>query len=266
MLLQVADGSSSGSCPPQGFSVPNWSSLALDDKKNYQQFEANTSGTTVALGPASIILGHDDLDADDGKTSFSAQHEFGWDNEHPSRSVEVAPFIIEQRPITNGQYHGFWEKHLGSNLAEIPKSWVALSDGKIQVRTLYGPIPLEHAFYWPVIASYDELFKYACVQGGRLPTEPELRLFLDTFCQGALGAGNIGFHHWHPTSFVLHYLLDKVMLTRKRSNRSTVGSQSSTGLGHNGGVWEWTCTKLAEHEGFSSSLLYPGYAPHVPYS
>lgn len=32
------------------------------------------------------------------------------------------------------------------------------------------------------------------------------------------------------------------------------------GQGHNGGVWEWTSTKLASYEGYVASTLYPGYA------
>jgi formylglycine-generating enzyme required for sulfatase activity len=30
--------------------------------------------------------------------------------------------------------------------------------------------------------------------------------------------------------------------------------------GHNGGVWEWTGTKMDAHEGFVASTLYPGYS------
>ena len=50
-----------------------------------------------------------------------------------------------------------------------------------KVRTLYGPVPIKIAQHWPIKTSYDNLSVYADVKGGRIPTEPELRLFLDKF-------------------------------------------------------------------------------------
>ena len=67
-----------------------------------------------------------------------------------------------------------------------------------QVRTLYGPVPMNVAQHWPVIASYNDLSTYATVKGGRIPTEAELRLFYDTFDSGYGGGGNVGFRNWHP--------------------------------------------------------------------
>ena len=87
--------------------------------------------------------------------------------------------------------------------------------------------------HWPVLASYDDLSKYAQVHGGRLPTDAELRHFYDKFDIGfesgggaekvgagiekasggkawgdaedssrtdtGIGAGaNIGYRNWHP--------------------------------------------------------------------
>lgn len=54
------------------------------------------------------------------------------------------------------------------------------------------------AQHWPVIALYDDLSAYAIVKGGRIPTEPELRLFYEKFHSGYLGGANIGFRNWHP--------------------------------------------------------------------
>lgn len=67
-----------------------------------------------------------------------------------------------------------------------------------QVRTLYGPVPIKIARNWPIITSCDNLSTYANVKGGRLPTEPELRLFLDKFNCGYEGGANNGFRNWHP--------------------------------------------------------------------
>ena len=67
-----------------------------------------------------------------------------------------------------------------------------------KVRTLYGPVPLEIAAHWPIVTSYDNLSIYATAKGGRLPTEPELRLFYDKFDSGYAGGANVGFRNWHP--------------------------------------------------------------------
>ena len=50
-----------------------------------------------------------------------------------------------------------------------------------------------------MVGSFDELLAYAESKGGRIPTEPELRLFLDSkFNVGYEGGGNVGFRNWHP--------------------------------------------------------------------
>lgn len=59
------------------------------------------------------------------------------------------------------------------------------------------------AEYWPVLTSFDDLDAYAKAKGGRLPTEPELRLFLDLYDVGYEGGGNIGMRHWHPVPYVI---------------------------------------------------------------
>jgi len=58
------------------------------------------------------------------------------------------------------------------------------------------------AQHWPVLSSYDQLSAYARYMGGRLPTEPELRLFLDTYDVGHEGGANSGFRNWHPVPYV----------------------------------------------------------------
>lgn len=55
------------------------------------------------------------------------------------------------------------------------------------------------ANHWPVLTAYDDLAGYAASKGGRLPTEPELRLFLDLYDVGFEGGANVGFKHWHAT-------------------------------------------------------------------
>lgn len=104
---------------------------------------------------------------------------------------------------------------------------------------MYGPVPLHVAHDWPVLTDCDGLSAYAMVKGGRLPTEAELRLFFDKFACGYEGGANVGFRNWHPVP-------------------ATTGGAAG-GVGHNGGVWEWTGTVFGAYEGFEKSGLYPGY-------
>ena len=204
MLLQRAG---TGTIAPTGFIPPQWGILA-----ELWDSAPKPASTTVTLGPATISIGHDDNEADDGKP-YVAGHEFGWDNEHPKREVNVAEFRIEWRPITNGEFYDFY-KGQGNKLVGFPASWVQDGDdGQVgccnsiyrlcvfrsdQVRPLYGPVPMQIAQHWPLITSYDNLSTYASVKGGRIPTEPELRLFFDKFECGFEGGGNVGFRNWHP--------------------------------------------------------------------
>ena len=93
------------------------------------------STQTVIVGPATILLGHHDSEADDKNPEYSDDvqgHTFGWDNESPERHVHVGAFKAEWRPISNLEFQQFWlgeGKHLG---IEMPKSWV-VEDGDVKV-------------------------------------------------------------------------------------------------------------------------------------
>ena len=108
---------------------------------------------------------------------------------------------------------------------------------------MYGPVAFEISRHWPVLTAYDDLAAYAASKGGRLPTEPELRLFLDKFESGYEGGANVGFRNWHPTP------------PRVVKGRAEGGEVKLT----NGGVWEWTSTVFDKYEGFEPMSLYPGY-------
>ncbi|KAF5382668.1 hypothetical protein D9615_002725 [Tricholomella constricta] len=231
MLLQRAG---TGTLPPPGFTAPPWSSLAATWSSAPQP-----KTQTVTLGPAEITLGHDDAEADDD-TLVVEGHEFGWDNEQPKRVALVGRFEISWRPVTNGQFYEFYNGE-GKGKVQFPASWVQEKGGEIKVRTLYGPVPLKIAQQWPVLTSYNNLSTYATVKGGRLPTEPELRLFYEKFESGYEGGANIGFRNWHPVP-------------------ATTGGERSEGKGSNGGVWEWTSTLFDKYDGFVPSELYPGYS------
>ncbi|KAI0771720.1 C-type lectin protein [Trametes elegans] len=233
MLIQRAG---TGVLPPPGFATPPWEALAT-------QWDAAPAPPTptVTLGPAELVMGHDDQEPDDLLPTLerdAAGHEFGWDNESPRRAVRVHRFRVDWRPVTNGEFEAFW-RGAGRDAVAMPASWVEVG-GEVQVRTLYGPVPMRYARHWPVLTAYDDLASYAASKGGRIPTEPELRLFLDTYQISYAEGANVGFRHWHPLP-------------------ATAGGAADGGRGSNGGVWEWTATVLAPHDGFAGTGIFPGY-------
>lgn len=230
LLYMLAQMPPRGVLPPPGFTKPDWPSL----KKRWDVEAAGSKRDTVMeFGKTTVTVGHDDVDADDDvRTPFDPEHEYGWDNESPRRTVTVEPFKISSRPITNAEYLAFLESSSDDGL--VPSSWVKTGSGEFNVRTVYGPVGLDVARHWPVQASGQQLSRYAASRGGRLPTADELRLFRSkTSVAGA--ASNVGFRNWHPVP----------------------ASSETSG---NGGVWEWTSTVFAPHDGFVGSALYPGYS------
>lgn len=181
---------------------------------------------------------------------------------------------------TNGHINGYFNGDLNGS---IPLSRSFL-EGKA-VRTVYGPVPLKYALHWPVSASYDELADCAKWMGGSIPTLEQARSiyhYVDALklkeaeqhlgkCVPAvnghlindgveetppspppdggessqelftnLEGANVGFKNWHPIAVT--------------SNGKTLSGQSGMG-----GLWEWTSSNLAKHEGFEPMPLYPGY-------
>ncbi|KAL1710676.1 C-type lectin protein [Schizophyllum commune] len=273
MLIQRAG---TGTLPPPGFTPPPWDLLKA-------QWDATPAPTTptVTLGPATITLGHDDSEGEDfgrergDDESQHAEevarqytedeivnHEFGWDNESPARAVEVGAFRAEWRPVTNGEFEAYWRRSEGK--VPMPKSWVE-EDGEVKVRTMYGPVAFDIARHWPVLTAYDDLAAYAASKGGRLPTEPELRLFLDTYDVGHAGGANVGFRNWHPVPATAGLdlaanITTSALVDSTPSATNTTNTTPPPGAGSNGGVWEWTSTLFDTHPGLTPTQLFPGYS------
>lgn len=193
MLLQ-----SEKTVPPPGIQ-PDFEALA-DQARTH-----SVPNQWITVPTREVILGLTDADDDFGPDRY-----FGWDCEKPARSVTVPSFDAKARPITNEDYGRYLvETHENAPQGSWPASWTALSQkaGQVKqngltqpqsngeaayinghskplteaflkskaVRTVYGPVPLQYALDWPVIASYDELAGCAKWMHGRIPTMEETR-------------------------------------------------------------------------------------------
>ncbi|KAJ5587123.1 Aldehyde/histidinol dehydrogenase [Penicillium hispanicum] len=273
MLLQ-----SEKTLPPTGLETPNFVQMAQhakQDAKPNQWFRIPKQTLKIGL--------------DDSDETRLPKHSFGWDNEKPQRTVKVHSFEAQARPITNGEY----AKYLQANrLRAIPASWILVNPShnypiakgiarpspgpagdfmnNFAVRTIFGAVPLDLAQDWPLIASYDEVAKYAKWVECRIPTFEEAKSIYhyaeklqgdashasvnghSNGSNGSAGTGitndvfrnldgcNVGFQNWHPTPV-------------------TPNGDRLAGQGGFGGVWEWTSTPLMPHEGFRAMEIYPGY-------
>lgn len=187
MLLQ-----SDRTVPPPG-PVPDFKRLAQDAQKEALPNE------WIKIPSATLTVGIDSPRNDAGSNRY-----FGWDNEKPARQVHVRPIEAKARPLTNEDYARYL---IETGRQMLPTSWSTTKDGTREsdtaeshfkngnarilnghslaldreflqgksVKTVYGPIALEHALAWPVIASYDELAGCAKWMGGRIPTADEVR-------------------------------------------------------------------------------------------
>ncbi|GJC94227.1 DUF323 domain protein [Colletotrichum higginsianum] len=213
-----------------------------------------------------------------GQTSGQANghtngHVNGHTNGHTNGNLNGHKDGMANGHLNGGHHHG---------ASDLPDSFL---EG-ITVRTVHGLVPLKYALDWPIFASYDELSGCAAWMGGRVPTFEEARSIYtyvhntkrmeaertlgrtvpavnghlsndgveETPPQtGSLEAGearselfvdldgaNVGFQHWHPVPV-------------------TANGGRLAGQGEFGGVWEWTSSPLARHEGFEPMPLYPQY-------
>ncbi|KAG1901346.1 histidine-specific methyltransferase [Suillus fuscotomentosus] len=170
MLVQCAG---TGTIPPPDFSPPHWEFLAAQWKRAPKPVVA-----TVEIGPSTVTLGINDIEAEDtdpAKRCDVAGHIFGWDNESPTRQVEVKAFRIEWRPVTNGDFYQYYK---GARQGKD-------RNGETCVRTLYGPVPIKIAWDWPILTCYENLSVYAST-------------LLDKFSFGYEEGANVGFRNWHP--------------------------------------------------------------------
>ncbi|KAN0066219.1 hypothetical protein ACQY0O_000313 [Thecaphora frezii] len=177
--------------PPAGFNAPDWATLARSWDAEYERSGGSRAlEQFIKFEAGTVAVGHDDDDSQDidikatrpssDIADLNAQlgdPEFGWDNEHPRRILETGAFSISAMPITNAQFSAFLT---ATGSKEIPASWVEVPGRQgYQVKTVYGPVDMEVAKHWPVQSSGAQLAAFAKWKGARLPTQAELRRFLD---------------------------------------------------------------------------------------
>ena len=189
MLLQ-----SDKTLPPPG-AVPDFEGLSKQAERSA------VTNEWIKVPSSQLSVGLDAPEDDLGPDRY-----FGWDNEKPKREVVVPAFEAKARPIANEDYARYLDQ---TNQVKLPASWISLpgtassassngvadmrvsGDGVYMnghserltnaylngksVKTVYGPVPLEHALHWPVMASYDELSGCAKWMNGRIPTADEVR-------------------------------------------------------------------------------------------
>lgn len=223
--------------PPKGVAAPSWKITAKPTR-----LSPLNPAPTIKILDGSVMLGHNDDESSDmlvdRKIRKGASSQFGWDNETPQRQIKFENFEIQTRPVTNGEYYQYLQETQQNEV--IPAAWI-VKDGKIHIRTVFGPCPLAEALNWPVQTSYKQAKAYADYKGWRLPSEAELVHFRDvtTPFNGKEETNkwvNVGFENWSPTD---------------------VNNEQIHNLGD---VWEWTETIWDSHPGFKSSELYPGYS------
>lgn len=180
--------------PPPGHVVPDFAAMALQASRD------RSTNSWHKVPSTEFVVGLDGPEDDDRPDRY-----FSWDNERPSRKVQVGAFEVQSRAISNGEYAQFLED---TGFELLPSSWstknvdgsltdgagkVALSrtangvdtadkgvasqqfiEGKC-VRTVFGLVPLEYTLDWPVMASYDEVASFARWAGGRVPSYEEAK-------------------------------------------------------------------------------------------
>ncbi|KAL4903802.1 hypothetical protein BDW74DRAFT_155441 [Aspergillus multicolor] len=280
--------------PPLGIAVSDFKKMFLDARENEKPNE------WFAIPEQTLSIGLDCPEDSMPKSSF------GWDNEIPKRTVTVRPFEAQGRPITNGEYARYLQDN---GIREWPASWIMTDqqDGvahgstaaedfltDFSVRTVFGPVPLKLAQDWPVIASYEELERYASWMKCRLPTFEEAKSIYahaahlkkaatNGTADGATNGLKNGYHEPHLRNGIIKTTpsaaqpvlpptttassppvfvdLTDCNVGFKNWHPTPVIQNGDKLAGHAefGGVWEWTSSPLEPHEGFKAMEIYPGY-------
>jgi len=238
-----------------------WHRLPLDQKRKPADYAVITDSASLANEEIVIPPGAVRLGAQPGEIPF------GWDNEFGTLSLDVDPFAIDRRNVTNEEFLAFVDAG-GYARPELwtPDDWQWIADQSIQhpsfweregdtwlYRGMFERLPLPRQ--WPVYVSQAEAAAYARWRGRRLPTEAEYQRAAYDGGDGprqhpwgdaepTRGYGVFDFNSWEPQPVGTH-----------PRGASAWGVEDLSGNG-----WEWTSTIFRPFPGFAASPCYPEYS------
>jgi len=239
-----------------------WHQLPFAEKRRPSSYAPRLDG---ALPP------HQWLEIPAGRATLGVDRaaiQFGWDNECPAATADVATFTIERHDVTNASFLEFvdaggyqdprwWRGEdwtwVQSERMTHPLFWER-RDNRWYWRGMFELMPLPLA--WPVYVSHAEATAFCRWRGARLPTEAE-------FQRAAYGAphdrershpwgddppaaahGVFDFSSWDPEPAGSH-----------PAGASAWGVEDLVGNG-----WTWTSTTFAPFPGFRPMASYPEYS------
>ena len=239
-----------------------WHRLPLEQKERPEAYARPVDGPVprgewiqIPAGRATLGLDRRDL-------------LFGWDNEQPAATAEVAAFSIERHDVTNAAFLEFvdaggydepqwWRPDdwawVQSEGVGHPLFWEQQGDAWCW-RGMFDLMPLPRS--WPVYVSQAEASAYAKWRGARLPTEAEFqraaygtpsgrdRLYPWGDAPPTAEHGAFDFSTWDPHPAGSH-----------PAGRSAWGIDDLVGNG-----WEWTSTVFAPFAGFTAMPSYLEYS------
>src|SRR5688572_22898952 len=229
-----------------------WHRLPFDQKRAPADYRPRVDGSVPRAEWIDVPAGRATLGVDRRSIPF------GWDNEFPSTTAEVAAFSIARHDVTNAEYLEFLEQH---ESIEPPLFWEFPGASRRRARReggywrgMFERVPLPSS--WPVYVCQADAEAFARWRGARLPTEAE-------FQRAAYGTpagvdrhypwgeeepsprhGVFDFSSWDPEPAGSH-----------PAGRSAFGVDDLVGNG-----WEWTSTPFAPFPAFQPMASYPEYS------
>jgi formylglycine-generating enzyme required for sulfatase activity len=224
-----------------------WHRLPFDQKRRPSGYRPRVEGPVptqewIDIPPGRATLG---LDRDALR--------FGWDNERPGHTEDVATYSIQRHDVTNAEYLEFVRAG-----GPVPLFWERAGDGRpsegLHWRGMFDLIPLPMA--WPVYVTQEQATAYANWRGWRLPTEAE-------FQRAAYGTtdGRERIHPWGDTDpLPSHGVFDFTSWDPEPAGSHPMG-RSAWGIDDLvGNGWQWTSTVFAPFPGFRPMPSYPEYS------
>ncbi|KAH7147825.1 C-type lectin protein [Fusarium sp. MPI-SDFR-AT-0072] len=202
----------------------------------------------IKVPEQTFTIGYHDPESDDGPNRF-----FAWDNEREPNG-EYAKYVVS---VKESQTPATWSKTRDARGDEDYTTFVA----RHSIKTVWGPLPLSQALDWPVMASFDEVERYAQWVGARLATLHELRSIHEHVERRRKAPASKVNHQFHTDAKAIFVdLSDTNSGFRNFHPMGITHKDQLCGLGDTGGAAEWTRTLFAPQPGFKPMDIYPGYS------